>query len=269
MQPGTSTFFVSSFATGAVYRGTPGHEARAFLRSDAGRTSAAGVKFDGASRLMVISGTSPSQLDQLQILSSKTGRHEATFTAPTRDKVNLNDAALASDGDVYITDFATPAIYRVTAQQLKRGSGTLGRWLVPPARTVPTLPPLANFNGIAATADGRYLIVTQTGNGALYRIDIATRTISLIKVRGGSLEATDGILLLGHTLYVASHQNAVVELTLGETYAAARIARKLTDPSLDIPTSVTADGNRLLVSNGAKPATATGYQITSFPLPKR
>ena len=145
VQPGTSTFFVSSFATGAVYRGTPGHEARAFLRSDAGRTSAAGVKFDGTSRLMVISGTSPSQLDQLQILSSKTGRHEATFTAPTRDKVNLNDAALASDGDVYITDFATPAIYRVTAQQLKRGSGTLGRWLVPPARTVPTLPPLGQL----------------------------------------------------------------------------------------------------------------------------
>lgn len=270
VQPGTSTFFVSSFTTGAVYRGTQGHQARVFLRpAGAGRTSAAGVKFDGASRLMVISGASPSQLDQLQIFSSKTGRHEATFTAPARDNVNLNDAALAGDGDVYITDFTTPAIYRVTAQQLKRGIGTLARWLVPPARIVPTLPPLGNFNGIAATADGRYLIITQTGNGALYRIDIATRTISLIKVRGGSLEATDGILLLGDRLYVASHQNAVVELALGKTYAAARIVRKLTDPSLDVPTSVTADGNRLLVSNGAKPATATDYQITSFPLPKR
>ena len=119
VQPGTSTFFVSSFATGAVYRGTPGHQARVFLpAAGAGRTSAAGVKFDGASRLMVISGTSPSQLDQLQIFSSKTGRHEATFIAPARDKANLNDAAMASDGDVYITDFATPAIYRVTAQQL-------------------------------------------------------------------------------------------------------------------------------------------------------
>lgn len=270
VQPGTSKFFVSSFTTGAVYRGSPGHQARVFLRSaGAGRTSAAGIKFDGPSRLMVISGTSPLQLDQLQIFSSKTGRHEATFHARASDQANLNDAALAGDGDVYITDFATPAIYRVTAQQLKRGSGTLARWLVPPARIVPTLPPLGNFNGIAATADGRYLIVGQTGNGALYRIDIATRTIIPIKVRGGSLAATDGILLLGDKLYVASHQNAVVELALGKTYATARIARTLTDPSLDIPTSVAADGNRLLVSNGAKPATATDYQITSFPLPKR
>ena len=49
VQPGTSTFFVSSFATGAVYRGTQGHQARVFLNSaGAGRTSAAGVKFDGA-----------------------------------------------------------------------------------------------------------------------------------------------------------------------------------------------------------------------------
>lgn len=270
VQPGTSTFFISSFTTGAVYRGTQGHQARVFLRSAGpGRSSAAGIKFDGASRLMVISGTSPLQLDQLQIFSSKTGRHEATFLTRARDKANLNDAALASDGDVYITDFATPAIYRVTAHELMRGSGTIARWLVAPARIVPTLPPLGNFNGIAATADRQYLIVTQTGNGALYRVDIDTRTISLIKVRGGSLEATDGILLRGHTLYVASHQNAVVELALGRTYATARIVRTLTEPSLDIPTSVTADGNRLLVSNGAKPATATDYQITSFPLPKR
>jgi sugar lactone lactonase YvrE len=270
VQPGTSTFFVSSFTTGAVYRGSPGHPARVFLRAaGAGRTSAAGVKFEGPSRLMVISGTSPLQLDQLQIFSSKTGRHEATFTAPAKDQVNLNDAALGGDGNVYITDFATPAIYRVTGRQLKRGSGTIARWLVPPARIVPTLPPLGNFNGIAATADGRYLIVGQTGNGALYRVDIATRTIIPIKIRGGSLAATDGILLRGHTLYVASHQNAVVELALGKTYATARVTHKLTDASLDVPTSVTADGNRLLVSNGAKPATATDYQITTFPLPKR
>src|SRR5471030_2955027 len=75
VQPGSSTYFVSSFTTGAVFRGTAGHPARLFLPGgEEGRSSAAGVKFDGADRLMVLSGS-----QQLQVYSSRTGRHQATF----------------------------------------------------------------------------------------------------------------------------------------------------------------------------------------------
>jgi sugar lactone lactonase YvrE len=263
--PGTPTFFVSSFATGAVYRGTRGHLAQPFLAAGAnGRSSASGVKLDGPRRLMVLTGS-----QQLQIFSSRTARHEATFTAPSRDKTNLNDMAVTSDGDVYITNFDAPAIYRVTARELKRGSGPITRWLVPPTRIVPALPGSTNFNGIAATSDGRYLIVGQTGNGALWRIDIAKRTVTPIKLASGSLIGSDGILLLERTLYVATHQNAIVKLALGQTFTTARIQRRLTDPSLDFPTSVTLVGNRLLVSNAFKPAGVGEYQITSFPLTTR
>jgi sugar lactone lactonase YvrE len=167
---------------------------------------------------------------------------------------------------VYLTDFGTPAVYRVTARELKRGGGPIMRWLVPPTRIVPDLASGGNFNGIAATVDGRYLIVAQTGNGALWRINIAKRTITPIKLSGASLVGSDGMVLLGRTLYVATHQNAVVELAFGQTFATARLVRKLTDPSLDLPTSVAALGNRLLVTNGAKPAGATDFQMTAFPL---
>jgi sugar lactone lactonase YvrE len=104
VEPGTDTFFASSFTTGAVFRGRSVQLAQQFLAgAPTGRGSAAGVKFDGPSRLMVISGPSPSQLTQLQVFSSHSGRHQATFTAPARDDANLNDMAVSVDGDVYIT----------------------------------------------------------------------------------------------------------------------------------------------------------------------
>jgi Cu-Zn family superoxide dismutase len=259
--PGTRTFFVSSFTTGAVFRAAPGHQAQLFLAGGAEtRKSAGGVKFDGHGRLMVIADA-----QQLEIFSGRTGRREAAFATASRDKANLNDMVVTGRGDVYITNFGTPGIYRVTARQLQRTTGPIMRWLAPSARVVPDLPS-GNFNGIAATADGRYLIVGQTGNGALWRIDISRRTITPIRISGGSLVGSDGIMLLGRKLYVATHQNAIIELSIGKSLATARVVRKLTDPSLDLPTSVAALGNRLLVSNGLKPAGAPSYQITSFPL---
>jgi len=265
VQPGTTTFFVSSFTTGAVFRGTIGHQARLFLSAGAnGRRSATGVEFDPSGRLLVLTGRSL----ELEVFSPRTGRLQGTFAAaPITGSHILNGLALTNDGNVYITDFGTPAIYRVTARELKHGSGPITRWLSPSARIVPVSG--GGFNGIAATADGRYLIVGETASGALWRINIAKRTITSIKVRGGSLLGSDGVLLLGHTLYVATHQNAVYELVLGQTYASARVVRKLTNPTLDFPTSMTVYRNRLLVANALKPAGATEYQVTSFPLTAR
>jgi superoxide dismutase, Cu-Zn family len=136
----------------------------------------------------------------------------------------------------FITDFARPRIYRVTADEIARRRGRVDDWLSPPA-TVPTLA-AGNLNGIAATADGRYLLVGQTGNGALYRVDIATRAIRRVNVHGAALVGSDGILLRSRTLYVVTHQNRVVVLRLNQAYTNAHMTKAITDSSFDFPTSI-------------------------------
>jgi Cu-Zn family superoxide dismutase len=262
LAPASKTYYVSSFTTGAVFRGTVGGAARQFLAPGVdGRTSATGVRVDQLGRLLVLTGTG----GRLQVFNAHSGRLEANFGAGVKAGSNLNDLAVTSDGDVYITDFASPRIYSVTGQEITRRHGRVTDWLTPPTRTVPTLA-TGNLNGIAATYDGRYLLVGQTGNGALYRIDVASRAILRVHLSEAALAGSDGMLLQGHTLYVATHHNAVVVVLLNATYSRGRVVRTIHDPSFEFPTALAAAGNRLLVISALKPASALNYQIPSFPL---
>jgi Cu-Zn family superoxide dismutase len=167
-------------------------------------------------------------------------------------------------GDAYITDFGHAVIYRASARQLRAGKGTVRPWLRPRTSQVPDLPAGGNLNGIALTPDGKSLIVGQTGNGALYRITIATRAVSRIAVRGGALDGSDGIRLDGRTGYVVTHQRGVAVLSFSKSYARAKITKVLTDPSLSMPTSVTRVAGRLLVTNAIKAVGAPSYTLTSL-----
>jgi sugar lactone lactonase YvrE len=258
--PGTSTFFVSSFLTGAVVKGTAGGAVTPFLAAGRdGRTSAAGLHVDARGRLFVLTGTS----QHLQIFDARSGRFHADFAAAPRAGSNLNDLAVTRHGDVYITDFGNTGIYRVSARQVATGRGAIARWLSPPTRIAPNLSSGGNFNGIAATPDGRYLLVGQTGNGALYRIDLATRSIVAVTINGGSLLGSDGFLLAGHTLYVVTHQNGVARVQLSRSFRSGHVTGMLTDPGLDFPTSIAALQGQLVVTNGLKPTGAAEYQLTA------
>jgi hypothetical protein len=132
---------------------------------------------------------------------------------------------------------------------------------------VPDLPSGGNFNGIAATPDGRYLLVDQTGNGGLYRIEIAKRSIRQIAVSGGSLLGCDGILLHNRTLYVTTHANAVAKLRLNASFTHADMVRRIATPTLNFPTSIEQLGNKLVITNAFKAANAPDYQLTVLPEP--
>jgi Cu-Zn family superoxide dismutase len=260
VQPGTSTVFVSSFLSGAVVRGEIGRPAQPFLPAGGdGRTSASGIHADAHGHLLVIAG----RLGRLQTYNIAGGRLLSTLAV--QGPSHLNDLAITRSGDAYLTDFETPAIYKVTARRLARGDGAITRWLSPRRSVVPKLATGGNLNGIAATADGRQLVVDQTGNGALYRVDIGRRTMTRIRVTGGSLTGCDGLLLRGRTLYVATHGNAVLELSLNRALSAGRVTRTIRDPTLNVPTSLAAAGADLLVSNGSKAADATDYDLSVLP----
>ncbi len=260
--PGSSSFFVSSFVTGAIYKGRLGSQARQFLPAGQdSRTSATGLHVDTHGRLFALTGAG----QQLEIFNAVTGRRLGDFTATPRPGSDLDDLAVTQRGDVYVTDFGTtPLIYRISAAEIARHTGPINVWLAPPTRVVPKLPS-SNLNGIALTPDNRYLLVGQTGNGALYRVDLARRSIIPVTVTGGSLISSDGILLLNHTLYVARHNNTIAELQLNASFNRARMLQQITSPTLNFPTSIKQIAGKLVITNAIKTATAANYLLTVLP----
>lgn len=59
-----------------------------------------------------------------------------------------------------------------------------------------------NVNGIDATPDGKTLILVQSNTGKLFTADPETGMTHLIDLGGATVASGDGILLVGHTLYV-------------------------------------------------------------------
>jgi sugar lactone lactonase YvrE len=260
--PAGNTIYVSSFATGAVVRGTIGGALQPFLAAGAdGRTSATGLHVDARGRLLILTG----HARQLQIVDAKTGRFEGRLTADDGHASNLNDLVVTKSGDAYITETGTPAIYRVTASQLARRTGHLTRWLAPKSSVVPNDASHLNLNGIALTSDERYLLVGQTATGSLYRVDLETRAIRRVAITGGTLAGSDGLLLRKRVLSVVTHSGGIKQVALNGTYTAGRVTGTLTDPTLDFPTAIAAKGGRLIVTNALKPEGAADFALTSFP----
>ncbi len=84
-----------------------------------------------------------------------------------------------------------------------------------------------NVNGIDASANGKTLVIVQSGTGTLFTVTPAgvARTIAL--AGGASVPNGDGILLDGKTLYVAQNQlNVVAKIALASNLRSGRVVRR-------------------------------------------
>jgi sugar lactone lactonase YvrE len=105
---------------------------------------------------------------------------------PLKGAVMPNDVAVADNGDLYVSDSAGNAIYRVVGGQAEA-------WLKDPAIAAP--------NGIHIL--GGKLIVGTNGDGCLKSVDLATKGISTLANLGqgtidGIASDRDGNLLVSH-----------------------------------------------------------------------
>src|SRR4051812_22921054 len=83
--PGSSTYFVSSFLSGAVVRGTVGQPAQPFLPAGSdGRRSAAGIHADAHGHLLVLDGAR----GRLQTYAIADGRLQSTLAVAGPSEVN-------------------------------------------------------------------------------------------------------------------------------------------------------------------------------------
>lgn len=268
-QRGTNTFFVSSTTDGTIFRGELDNPTTSvFLPGGSdGRTAAVGLKADELGRLFIAGGNT----GQLFVYDSRSGELLAKFDNGL-DATFVNDVAVSlRENAAYFTDSVSPYLYRVA--QNAQGEWTYEVFL-DFTGTPFVYQPGFNANGIAATANGRYLIIVQSNTGRLFRVDVATKQVTPIDLGGESVTFGDGILLQGRTLYVVRNQlELIVRIQLSNDLLSGRVVSSTTDPSFAFPTTIARARGRLLVVNSQFDKRGPGltpdlpFTVSSVPIP--
>ncbi|TCC31776.1 superoxide dismutase [Kribbella speibonae] len=248
------TMYVTSVATGAVYRGTT-HSSRLSLFLPAGsdgRTAATGIHLDRWGRVLV-AGAGTSKLFLYDARGRLLGVRKAS------DGSFLNDFTIAGDA-VYVTDSAHNQIWR--APLTRAGLGELEPWI-----TRDQIKPTPYFlNGIVT--DGRVLLVGEQGQDVTYRVDLRTKQVTVLDVPNGILSG-DGYLLEGrrlYTVYNAGGGKYVTRLAIlnDDLTAATLVADSGPGATGATPTTIARDHGRLLwvnsqldIAPGTPPYTVT------------
>ncbi len=266
----TGDFFVGSTSDGTIFSSNisePGVEAEVFSGGGTdGRTAAVGMKADGAGRLFVSGGDT----GQMFVYDTASGALIEGFENG-QEMTFVNDVTLTPDGSAFFTDSMTPELYRVFPD----GAGgyeleTYLNFEGTPLRYEEGF----NLNGIASSADGRYLVTVKSATGELFRIDTTTKEVSLIDTGGADLTNGDGILLDGQTLYVVrNQQELIVPVELSEDFSSGTAGEPFTDESLMYPTTIAQSGSELLAVNSQFDARETGdpelpFNVSTVPVPE-
>lgn len=152
-----------------------------------------------------------------------------------------NDLTMDSDGNVYVTDSFSPAIYKIdtngnstifASSELFKGEGV-------------------NLNAITYHPDG-YLLTIKYNSGELFRVDIKNpKKISKIQLNE-TIKGGDGLILTSNNqLFVVQNQgnDSVIELTLTDGWRKAEIKSKK-KTSQSFPTTGIKVKNSIFVLNG-------------------
>ncbi|MDV8023726.1 superoxide dismutase [Rhodococcus sp. IEGM 1330] len=248
------TFYVTSTSDGAVFRGTVGSpDVSVFLPGGAdGRTAAAGIDVtdedDRADYLVIAGGAT----GKVWVYDADSGDLVATFTNGLgADATFLNDVAIADNGDAYVTDSRSPALFRIPVEQMTAGTQDA------PLETFVSFDgtPFAygegfNANGIVENDDESALIVVQSSTGNLYRIDKTSKEITQVDLGGATLMNGDGMEMDDDTLYVVRNRDGLIsKVDLNDDGRSGSVTGEITDPSFAYPTTVAAMDDRLFVVN--------------------
>jgi Cu-Zn family superoxide dismutase len=241
--PASGNFYVGSTGDGTLYEGdVASGEVTVFSAGGAdGRSTAIGMKVDGNGNLWVAGGGT----GQMFVYNTADGSLVASYSTPAVEQTFINDVTITPDGSAYFTDSFRPVLFKIS----DLAGGEAESWL-DFTGTVLEYGEGFNLNGIAASPDGRYLLVIHSGNGNLYRIDTETQEVSQVDTGGADLTAGDGILLIGNTLHVTRNQfGEIVPVTMSEDFSTGTAGAAVTDPSLIFPTTIAQAGDSLLVVN--------------------
>ncbi len=255
LNEGTGDFFVGSTTDGTILTSNvsqPGVEARVFSEGGAdGRNTAIGMKTDRAGRLFVAGGDT----GQMFVYDATTGALIEGFDNG-QEMTFVNDVTLTPDDSAFFTDSMNPELYRVFPDGA--GGYEMETYLNFEGTPVQYGEGF-NLNGIAPSADGRYLVTVKSATGELFCIDTTTKGVSLIDTGGADLTNGDGLLLDGQTLYVVrNQQETIVPVELSADFSSGMAGEPFTDASFMYPTTIAESGGDLFAVNSQFNARETG-----------
>lgn len=238
----TGFFYVSSTTDGTIFRGRLDEpETQVFLEPGLdGRTTAVGL--EAASGRLYVSGGATGQMFVYDSATGELLDQFATAATPTF----VNDVAVTKDGDAFFTDSLSPYLYRVFEGE----DGLEFETFLDFTGTAFVYQTGFNANGIVASSDGRYLIIVQSNTGKLFRVEIATRDVVEIDLGGDTVQAGDGLVLRGRTLYVVRNSAGLIaKVRLSGAFDSGMLLQETTDPSFRFPTTAAIARGRMLVVN--------------------
>jgi sugar lactone lactonase YvrE len=259
-----TTFYVGSIPTGAVFRGDlRTGDGDVLVHPQEGR-NAIGLKYDERTGYLFVAG-GPS--GNAYIYNGESGADVAVIPLGTMPTF-INDVVITRDA-AYFTNSFQPVLYRVAL-------ANNGNLALPISVKEITLggdyqftPGAFNANGIAATPNGKTLIIVNSTEGGLYNVDPTTGLATRIDLGGDAVTNGDGILLQGKTLYVVQNFfNQIAVVDLNSDLTAGTIVDTITSSSFQVPTTIARFGNSLYAVNArfGTPATAeTEYTVVRVP----
>ncbi|OUJ68384.1 NHL repeat-containing protein [Hymenobacter crusticola] len=244
-------FYVGSTLNGDVIQvGVASGEASLFAAGAAqGRLDCRGMKTDAQNRLWIAGG----QENKIHVLSPQGSPLKTWDTKALFNSGFINDC-VADANYIYFTDSRVQKIYRAAV-----GAATPGEveeWL---AFTDQQIPYGAGFNanGIALTADGRYLLLVISNTGKLFRIDRSSKAVTEIQLNQ-PVTAGDGLWLSGTTLYVSRNVTGqLFPVQLNNTYTQGTVGAGFGN-NLKFNTTIARAGEYFLVVNSQLNLRPTG-----------
>ena len=269
------TFFAGSRDNGAIYRGNLRTGEGAILVPGATPSvpdddrGATGLKVDRFGRLFVSGADS----HVIRVYNASSGAEIRNY--PVAGSGFINDVIVTRRG-AYFTDSNNAQLYHIPFGD----HGALGQLETIALGGDYTNGGGFNANGIEAARGGKSLIVVKSNTGELFDVDAATGVAKLITVTGGDRELinADGIMRKGRKLFVVENQDdpdattagigVISVVKLSRNLSRGFIARTITSPNFEVPTTIARSGGRNYVVNAKfnrTPTPATPYEVVKVP----